>query len=144
MFQKIALALLVSSSLFAYDIGDSIDKKVVTQLSRQNEKVYILNFFASWCGSCKKELPILNTYAQKHAIIGINIDKDATKGQSFVEKMDLKFKVIYDSDNSMVAQFNPVGVPALYFIKNGKVLAKKFGADKHIESYISKTLKDIK
>jgi len=144
MIKKLTLAILLSSSLFAYNVGDSVDKSVVNQLALKKDKLYLINFFASWCGSCKKELPILNNHASKNNIIGINIDKDASKGKSFVKKMGLNFKVVYDSANDMVKIFNPVGVPAIYFVKNGKIVAQKFGGVDQIDAYLSKTFKEFK
>ena len=143
MLKKIILTVLLSSYVFSYNLGDSIDSTLVKKFSLQNDKVYVLNFFASWCASCKKELPLMNTLENKNILL-INIDKDSSKGKKFVKSLNLKFKVIYDDDNNIVKQFSPVGVPALYFIKNGKILAQKFGAVHHIDEYVSNTLKEIK
>ncbi len=143
MLKKLLLTVLLSSYIFAYNVGDSIDSALVEKLSLQNDKVYVLNFFASWCRSCKKELPIMNTLDKKN-IIGINIDKDSSTGKKFVKTLGLKFRVIYDSDNSIVKQFSPVGVPALYFVKNGKIVAQKFGAVHKVDEYVLSTLKETK
>ncbi len=143
MLKKFLLTLLLSSYIFAYNVGDSVDSTLVKKLSLENNKVYVLNFFASWCRSCKQELPIINTL-NKNNIVGINIDKDSSKGKQFVKSLNLKFRVVYDSDNSIVKQFSPVGVPALYFIKNGKIIAQKFGAVHQVDEYIMTTLKEIK
>jgi len=144
MFKIFIMALLFSSSLLAYNAGDRIDKSVINQLALKKDKVYIINFFASWCSSYKKELPLINTLSKKYNIIGINIDKELQKGESFVTKMNLKFKVIYDSDNAIVGKFKPVGVPAIYFVKDGTILAEKFGAIDKIDEFIALTLKEIK
>lgn len=137
----ITMMLIISAS-FSYTIGERIDMSISEKFTMEKDKIYVINFFASWCGSCKKELPLINQLHKDISIIGVNIDKDRVKGENFVKNLSLKFKVYYDNDNTIVEKFDPIGVPAIYFIKNNHVIDYKFGAINQIDQFIIKTIKE--
>jgi thiol-disulfide isomerase/thioredoxin len=61
MISKLLLASTLSvTSLFAYKVGDTIDNNIAATLNISNDKIYVVDFFASWCASCKIELPIIS------------------------------------------------------------------------------------
>jgi len=146
---KIISALLLVSSLNAqYNVNDKISDDIVNKLQLEKEKVYILDFFASWCISCKLELPLIsklnNTLDNtKYKIIGINVDENKNDGKNFVNDLKLNFEIIYDSNNQIISKFEPVGVPAIYYIKNNIVKKVIFGAVHNIDDQISNDLKNI-
>lgn len=148
--KSICLALLLTFSLSAYEKGETINKEMLKTLKLQKDKLYILDFFASWCGSCKKELPLLakvNTQLNpsKVSIIGIDVDSKLDKALAFQKKMKaagaMNFTVINDTDNTIIRDFKAVGMPSLYYVKNGKVLDIIIGAVHDIDK---KILADIK
>ncbi|MEA3354581.1 MAG: TlpA disulfide reductase family protein [Campylobacterota bacterium] len=149
MYKKlIFLLLFLNCALFGYTLGDTLDKSTIDKLGIKDDKIYIVDFYASWCVSCKVELPLiskLNSTIEKtkYMIIGINIDKDINKGKAFTKKADLRFKIIYDNKNKLVSKFDPIGVPALYYIKNYKVEKVLFGAIEHIDKKILNDLKGM-
>ena len=150
MLKKLLLTTTLSiSSLFAYNVGDKIDEDIANQLQLNDNKIYIVDFFASWCKSCKIELPLiskLNNDINKnnYKIIGVNMDKNKAKGEKFVKKLALNFDVIYDSNNQIVSKFEPIGVPAIYYIENKTVKKVVFGAVHDIDQKIKNDLKNLK
>jgi len=148
----IVTLLFLSSLLFSFQIGDKISQNVQDKLNIKEDKIYIIDFFASWCPSCEKEMPYIskvNETINKDdiEIIGIGVDEDIKKGEAFVKKLTdankLSFKVIYDPKNELIKEFNPVGMPALYFIKNAKVVDQIIGAKDDIDKIILNKLKDL-
>ena len=136
---------MLTVSLFAYQKGDTVDIALQKHLEMETDKIYIIDFFASWCASCKKEIPLIsevNTRLDKDhiEIIGIDVDKDEEKGVVFQEKLTsegkLNFRVINDPMNLIVAKFNPIGMPALYYIKEGRVVNIIYGAVDNIDQKI--------
>lgn len=151
--KSISLALLLTFSLFAYEKGEHINKEMLTTLKLQKDKLYIIDFFASWCGSCKKELPLLakvNTKidTSKVEIIGIDVDSKLAKALAFQKKMKaagaINFTVINDTDNTIIRDFKAVGMPTLYYVKNGKVLDIIVGAVHDIDKKIMGDIKKLK
>jgi len=149
MLKKLLLmSALTTTSLFAYNVGDKLDNDVATKLNLQNDKIYILDFFASWCVSCKVELPLIAKLDEslnrtKYKIIGVDVDKDIHKGKNFVKKLNLKFDVIYDNDSQIISKFNPIGVPAVYYIKDLKVQRVMLGAVENIDQKIKNDLENL-
>ena len=148
----IIMSFLLLTNLFAYNKGDYISDAMAKHLSCKGDKVYIIDFFASWCGSCKKEIPLISKVnnkidSNKVEIIGIDVDKDINTGLSFQKKLkengDLNFRVINDPSNSVISEFKPVGMPTLYYVKNKKVLGIVTGAVDNIDELIIKNLEEI-
>ena len=153
LIKLILVFSLILSSSFAYKKGDVLEANTISMLNLKKEKVYILDFFASWCLSCKIEIPLiskLNTKLDKnkYEIIGIDIDEEIKEAISFQrilkKKNQLNFNVINDSPNLIVKKFNPIGVPALYIIKNYRVKSAIFGAVNNIDEKIITELEKIK
>ncbi len=140
--------VMLSSLLFAYQKGDSLDQKVVQKLELQPNKIYIVDFFASWCASCKKELPLISKLSNRIdknsvEIIGIDVDEDINKAKSFQKEMQLSFKVINDPKSDIIKLFDPVGMPAIYIVKNGKVVNLLLGAKDDIDKLLEADIKAL-
>jgi len=147
MCKKIIFILVfISVQVFALNVGDTLNQKSIKQLKLQKDKIYVLDFFASWCASCKIELPLIeklnNTIDKnKYQIIGINSDKDINIGKKFVAELNLNFDIIYDNENKLISYFEPIGVPAIYYIKNNKIKKVIYGAVHNIDKQILNDLK---
>jgi len=150
MIKKILSILSISTiTLMALDSGDTLPPLATKKLSLQNDKIYIIDFFASWCHSCEKELPLinkLNSSIDKNTteIIGVDVDKNIEEGKIFQKELDLNFRVVNDANNEIIGTFNPVGMPSLFIVKNSKIITVITGAKDNIDSYILDGLKDLK
>jgi len=147
MLKTIIYSLLFSSAtLMALETGDSLPTNIQEQLKLESNKVYVIDFFASWCKSCKKELPLIsNIYNnQVSEVIGINVDKNQEDGEKFVQELALPFPIFYDNDKNLVETFEPLGFPAIYYVKNGQILNVIFGAVEEIDKKITEDIKAIK
>lgn len=138
--------MLLSTSANAYNVGDNVDASVLKQLNIDPNKVTLVDFFASWCTSCKKELPILdnmNLNKNQVEIIGVDTDKKVAKGKAFQKKLKLKMRIYNDPSQAVISKFKPFGMPALYYIKGGKVVQIRQGAIPNIDKKIEKDLKKL-
>jgi thiol-disulfide isomerase/thioredoxin len=149
MFKVASFIIALTLSLSAYRIGDSVDSDTLQKLNIDSSKVTVVDFFASWCKSCRKELPLVSKLhretknSSKFEIIGVDVDKSERKGKRFVKRMKVKFKVHQDSSQEIIKRFKPFGMPALYYIKNGKIVNMRLGALPKIDRVIRKDLKSL-
>jgi len=91
----------------------------------------IINFWTSWCGPCKSEMPSLqaiqNKYGDRIAIIGINGDRESIEQiQYFAKDLGITFKLLQDPDNLVTKNYQIWGFPATFFIDREGRLIKKF------------------
>ena len=105
-------------------------------LSEYENKLLILNFWATWCEPCKEEMPSLqnlqnNSNFKNLKILPINIgqeDKDSIK--KFFSDMKINtFEIFYDSDVKLAKKFSLRGIPTSVLInKDGYEFAKIIGS----------------
>jgi thiol-disulfide isomerase/thioredoxin len=136
------------TSLFGYQKGDEVKSDIAQKLSLEEGKIYIIDFFASWCGSCKEEMPLLIKASRemdktKFELIGVDVDEELSKGEEFQKELNITFRVVNDPKNEIVKAFNPLGMPSLYVIKEGKVVDFLFGAKDNIDKLIADELKEL-
>ena len=95
-------------------------------------KYVVLDFFASWCPDCRKEMPevinIYNTYKDKNVVvIGISFDTDRAKWTDYITQAGLKYPQVSELKKWKETEINTLykiqWIPTLYLIgKDGKVL----------------------
>jgi predicted methyltransferase len=110
-------------------------------------KVVVLDFWASGCQFCAKDLPLLKDLYAKHrdeglVVIGISLDNDAKAWQDAVTGKDIPWPQIKDGDKGPIVQlFNVKGTPTYFVLdRAGRIAAKGVGADK-LGSVIADLLK---
>lgn len=142
------LIIMIFSSIFLFSSSTTLGKLTIDRLGLQNDKIYIFDFFASWCVSCDKEAPLLNSLVSKLnpnkvEIIGIDVDENLNDGLAFQQKHNIRFRVINDFRNIIVSKFKPAGMPALYYIKNNEIIYSHIGAIPNIDKKILKDLEKL-
>ena len=138
---KMILFLILSTTLWSYQNGDKVDSDIAHRLHLDADKVYVIDFFASWCISCQHELPLIQTLSQildqkKVKVLGIDVDEDIQKANAFQKEMKLTFTVFDDPKGEIIKHFDPVGMPAIYLVKEGKVVSMILGAKDDIDKII--------
>ena len=144
----ITTLLFASMLLFGYQKGDVVKPDIAQKLDLKSDKIYIIDFFASWCGSCKEEMPLLIKASKemdksKFELIGVDVDEELSKGKAFQKELNISFRVVNDTKNEIVKAFDPVGMPSLYVIKDGKVVDFLFGAKDNIDKLIADELNKL-
>ena len=102
-------------------------------LTEKKGNIMILNFWATWCVPCKKEMPSLERLSKKYPeilIYPINLEKpNQEKTKNFFDDLKiLKLDIYFDPKYSLVKQFNMRGVPTSILIdKNGQEFGRVIG-----------------
>jgi thiol-disulfide isomerase/thioredoxin len=97
------------------------------KLSSLRGKVVLLDFWASWCEPCKKELPLLSQLAprlkQKGVeIVAVNIDDDRKNAEDFLRAKGIRLTVVNDDGKKIVGRWEPPKMPSSYVIDKGGVV----------------------
>jgi len=96
-------------------------------LAEHKGQVIYLDFWASWCGPCRKSFPWMNQMQQKYrkqglVIISVNLDANKALAQKFLSKNTANFPVIYDPDGDIAQHFEIKGMPSSLLIdRQGKI-----------------------
>ena len=88
-------------------------------------KVVVMDFWATWCVTCREAYPILNKMhneLKNIAVIGISIDQgSAKKIRRFLKKFDLQYQLLWDKDHTLKEPLSLEAIPTvMVFDKNGK------------------------
>ncbi|WP_280156118.1 TlpA disulfide reductase family protein [Piscinibacter sp. XHJ-5] len=97
------------------------------RLLEQRGQVVLVNFWATWCGPCRQEMPHLNRLYDKYkssgfVLLGINVDDDARKAADVASKLGVRFPVLLDTDKKVSRVYDMSAMPATVLIdRDGKV-----------------------
>jgi cytochrome c biogenesis protein CcmG/thiol:disulfide interchange protein DsbE len=103
------------------------------KLSELRGHPVILDFWATWCGPCQMEAPIVNAVAQRYkdrglAVVGVNTSDEDGLAAVFFRKKHLDFPVVYDEGNSIAKKYGVTNLPTLVVVsKTGKIVAIRTG-----------------
>ena len=97
-------------------------------------RVILLNFWATWCGPCKVEIPgfvkLYNAYKDKgFVVIGISTDDPAEQLRSFAQQMKMTYPVLVGSDRTDITDvaYGPMwGIPVSYLIGKDGVICHRY------------------
>ena len=128
----IFLFLLVSTSSFSQNKAELISfEKLDKKINAADSSIYVVNFWATWCGPCLKELPAIEQFYAantnpkvKLLLVSFDFPNDIKKVNKFIEKKGLKPPIYLISDTDQNAFISKVSsiwegtIPATWFVNN--------------------------
>jgi len=94
----------------------------------------LLNFWATWCGPCRAELPVMEQKLRQHAaeglvVIGVNNGERIETAERFLEKLDVTLTAYaYDPAADVARRYSLVGMPTSFFIDSEGVITSVFAS----------------
>ena len=127
---------------------EDFDGKIIN-LKQKNSKIYVLNFWATWCLPCKAEMPYLDKLQlnKNIEVFPINVEvKNQLKTKIFFRSLEIKnLSIFFDSENKLVNLFRLRGIPTTIILNSDKnEIARILGAvnfsDERFIKWIESTL----
>jgi cytochrome c biogenesis protein CcmG/thiol:disulfide interchange protein DsbE len=93
----------------------------------------IVNFWASWCGPCVEEFPLLREAAERHAddglvVVGIVYQDRSEAARDFMARTGATWRAAMDPGDRVASAYGILGPPETYFIgRDGRIVARQIG-----------------
>jgi len=96
-------------------------------LSDYAGQVVMINFWASWCGPCRQEMPLLEDLYQRYepmgfTLLGVNVDEDSSDALAYLEEVSVSFPVPLDTENYVSKAYDVIAMPSTVLVgRDGKL-----------------------
>ena len=99
----------------------ALDGHEVKLSSFRRKGPVVLAFWASWCGPCRMEMPLLERFYQENhgrgvELLAISIDYDPDAARRYAQEHKLPFPVLLDDHNTVAENYQAEGIPLLYVV----------------------------
>jgi cytochrome c biogenesis protein CcmG, thiol:disulfide interchange protein DsbE len=100
---------------------ERLDGRGELSLESLRGRAVVLNFWASWCGPCKEETPLLQRgyerwKRQNVVFVGVDVKDFRGDARSFLRRYGVTYPNVYDGKGSLVGRYGVTGFPETYFI----------------------------
>ena len=136
----VATVMLNAAEVLAVAVGDVAPAFALptaagesVALDKLKGRVVYVDFWASWCGPCRRSFPWLNEMQQKYGargftVVGVNVDKRRPDAERFLQQTPATFTIVYDEAGKTPEAYTVKGMPSSYLIDAaGKVVAIESG-----------------
>jgi len=96
-------------------------------------QLVFLNFFATWCGPCREEMPGMERLYRAHrekgfVVLAVNLQESAKAIRPFVEGLKLSFPTVMDSDGAVSREYGVRALPVSFLVgRDGHILWRAIG-----------------
>ena len=97
------------------------------RLSELKGQVVMINFWATWCGPCRQEMPLLQQIHAKYeplgfTMLGVNVEPDSVAAQNWLKGMPVSFPIVFDRKSEVSSSFGVEAMPSSVLIdREGRV-----------------------
>jgi len=100
------------------------------RLSEYRGDVVMINFWATWCGPCRQEMPLLDELYTRYQrvgfnLLGVNIDDDSRRAMKMIEELGVNFPVLFDARKEVSKLYDVEAMPVT-------VLVDREGTVRHV------------
>jgi peroxiredoxin len=97
------------------------------KLSELRGQVVMVNFWASWCGPCRQEMPLLQQLYDRYqslgfSLLGVNVDEDKTAADKMLSDIPVSFPILYDSRSQVSKEYQVKAMPSTFIVdRDGRI-----------------------
>lgn len=118
-FTAFAATSLASSGMIGKPAPDFALKSTTGQnlrLSEYRGDVVMINFWATWCGPCRQEMPLLDDLYNRYErvgfkLLGVNIDDNSQRAIDMMKELGVNFPVLFDNTKDVSKLYNVNAMP---------------------------------
>jgi peroxiredoxin len=90
-------------------------------LAQYKGQVVMINFWASWCGPCRQEMPLLESIYKKYnklgfTLLGVNVEPDSKAADDWLKQTPVSFPILYDKESKVSKMYDVSGMPSTVII----------------------------
>lgn len=129
LFTVLALTVLAASSLAssglagkpAPDFALKSSTGENLRLSEYRGDVVMINFWATWCGPCRQEMPLLDELHSRYErvgfnLLGVNIDDDSNRAMNMIRELGVNFPVLFDAQKEVSRLYDVDAMPVTVLV----------------------------
>ncbi|PUB83114.1 MAG: TlpA family protein disulfide reductase [gamma proteobacterium symbiont of Ctena orbiculata] len=97
------------------------------KLSELRGQVVMVNFWASWCGPCRQEMPLLQQLFDRYqslgfSLLGVNVDEDRAAADKMLSDLPVSFPILYDDRSKVSKQYQVKAMPSTFMVdRDGRI-----------------------
>jgi thiol-disulfide isomerase/thioredoxin len=90
-------------------------------LEQLKGQVVMINFWASWCGPCRQEMPLLDQMYKRYSplgftLLGVNVEANSKDAEKLLATVPVSFPVLFDKENKVSKLYDVNAMPSTVFI----------------------------
>jgi thiol-disulfide isomerase/thioredoxin len=103
-------------------------------------QVVLINFWATWCGPCRKEMPLLDQIYQRYkglgfTLLAVNVEEDSAGAEGWLKQVPVSFPVLFDRESRVSKLYDVTAMPSTVIVdRKGQVRFVHYGYTEGTES----------
>jgi peroxiredoxin len=90
-------------------------------LAQYKGQVVMINFWATWCGPCRQEMPLLETIYKKYnkmgfTLLGVNVEPDPKPAEDWLKATPVSFPILFDTKSEVSKMYEVSGMPSTVIV----------------------------
>ena len=130
----------------AFALTDLEGKQVTLEQILNGKKAVLINFWATWCPSCRREIPQLmelekKWQAESFSVVGIDVGESPEKVRSYKDKNGITYPILLDGESKTSGHYGVVGLPMSFLLDSkGRLIGQYHEYSDELAADVEKTL----